>query len=161
MCIGFDFIRNNVYKRFSTVLNKDNFKEITLSGQTVDSYGRDQDNPDINLANLLKELSKIDDILRIRFLTSYPTDISDDLIETVASIDKVSECFHIPMQSGSDEVLKNIEKEGITFASAEVTMIPQNYVEVTDENAMKGIQRILDILDEDDDVQNVYHNWDE
>ncbi|MCR4881287.1 MAG: tRNA (N6-isopentenyl adenosine(37)-C2)-methylthiotransferase MiaB [bacterium] len=89
---------------------KQGFKEITLLGQTVDSYGRDQSNPDINLANLLKELSQIDEILRIRFLTSYPTDISDDLIDTVASIEKVSECFHIPMQSGSDEVLKNMKR---------------------------------------------------
>ena len=89
---------------------KQGFKEITLLGQTVDSYGRDQDNPDINLAKLLRELSKIDDILRIRFLTSYPTDISDELIETVASIEKVSECFHIPMQSGSNEVLKNMKR---------------------------------------------------
>ena len=89
---------------------KQGFREITLLGQTVDSYGRDQSNPDINLANLLKELSKIDDILRIRFLTSYPTDISDDLIDTVASIEKVSECFHIPMQSGSDEVLRNMKR---------------------------------------------------
>ena len=45
--------------------------------------------------------------------------------------------------------------------SAEVTMIPQNYVAITDEAALKGLQRILDILDENDDVQAVYHNWDE
>ncbi len=89
---------------------KQGYKEITLLGQTVDSYGRDLNNPSINLSNLLKELSQIDDIIRIRFLTSYPTDISDELIETVASIDKVCECFHIPMQSGSDEVLKNMKR---------------------------------------------------
>jgi len=89
---------------------KQGFKEITLLGQTVDSYGRDLDNPDINLANLLKEISQIDDLLRIRFVTSYPTDISDELIETVASIDKVCEYFHIPMQSGSNEVLKNMKR---------------------------------------------------
>lgn len=86
------------------------YKEITLLGQTVDSYGRDLSNPDINLANLLKEISQIDDILRVRFVTSYPTDISDKLIETVASIDKVCEYFHIPMQSGSNEVLKNMRR---------------------------------------------------
>lgn len=45
--------------------------------------------------------------------------------------------------------------------SAEVTMIPQNYVELTDENAIKFLQRTLDLLEEDDDVQAVYHNWDE
>ena len=50
---------------------------------------------------------------------------------------------------------------GITAVSAEVTMIPQNYVELTDETAVKNLNRILDLLDEDDDVQAVYHNWDE
>ena len=47
------------------------------------------------------------------------------------------------------------------MTSSEVTMIPQNYVKVTDETIIKQINRILDILDDDDDVQNVYHNWDE
>lgn len=47
------------------------------------------------------------------------------------------------------------------MASAEVTMIPQNYVELTDENDIRQLNRTLDLLDEDDDVQDVYHNWDE
>ncbi len=58
-------------------------------------------------------------------------------------------------------VVEALEKEKIATASAEITMIPQNYVEVTDENNVKCIQRILDILEEDDDVQAVYHNWDD
>ena len=58
-------------------------------------------------------------------------------------------------------VVEALNKENIETASAEVTMIPQNYVEVTDENNIKCIQRILDILEEDDDVQAVYHNWDD
>ena len=60
-----------------------------------------------------------------------------------------------------DNVLKSIEKEGLTAASAEVTMIPQNYVSLTDETAVKNLQRTLNLLDEDDDVQNVYTNWEE
>ena len=60
-----------------------------------------------------------------------------------------------------DEVRKAFEDEKIPMASAEVTMIPQNYVEVTDPDAVKNLTRILDLLDEDDDVQNVYTNWDE
>ena len=60
-----------------------------------------------------------------------------------------------------DAVLKALQDAGIPLASAEVTMIPQNYVELTDENAIKCLQRTLDLLDEDDDVQAVYHNWDE
>lgn len=58
-------------------------------------------------------------------------------------------------------VREALEKAGVPMAEAEVTMIPQNYVELTDESAVKNLQRTLDLLDEDDDVQNVYHNWDE
>ena len=60
-----------------------------------------------------------------------------------------------------EAVCQALKEEGIPTVSAEVTMIPQNYVSVTDERAVKGIRRILDILDDDDDVQNVYHNWEE
>jgi transcriptional/translational regulatory protein YebC/TACO1 len=54
-----------------------------------------------------------------------------------------------------------LEAEKIVMAEAEVTMIPQNYVELTAEEDLTNIGRILDLLDEDDDVQEVYHNWDE
>ncbi len=60
-----------------------------------------------------------------------------------------------------EAVLKAVNEAGIPTVSAEVTMIPQNYVSVTDETAVKSLQRILDMLDDDDDVQAVYHNWDE
>ncbi len=60
-----------------------------------------------------------------------------------------------------DGVLKVLQEKRISPVSAEVTMIPQNYVELKDETALKNLQRILDLLDEDDDVQAVYHNWDE
>ena len=60
-----------------------------------------------------------------------------------------------------EEVRKALEDGGIAMASAEVTMIPQNYVELTDETAIKNLQRTLDLLEEDDDVQAVYTNWDE
>ena len=60
-----------------------------------------------------------------------------------------------------DAVEKALKDEGIALASSAVTMIPQNYVKVTDETIIKQIRRILDILDDDDDVQAVYHNWDE
>lgn len=58
-------------------------------------------------------------------------------------------------------VREALEKEGIAMASAEVTMVPQNYVELTSEEDIKKMNKILDLLDEDDDVQAVYHNWDE
>ena len=60
-----------------------------------------------------------------------------------------------------DTVHKALEEAGIVMASAEVTMIPQNYVTLTEEADITNIGRILDLLEEDDDVQEVYHNWDE
>ena len=59
------------------------------------------------------------------------------------------------------EVREALEAEGIPMVSAEVTMIPQTYVTLTDEKDIKSIQKTLDLLDDDDDVQEVYHNWDE
>ncbi len=58
-------------------------------------------------------------------------------------------------------VREALEAENIPMASAEVTMVPQNYVELTNEDDIKKMNKILDLLDEDDDVQSVYHNWDE
>jgi len=89
---------------------KDGKKEITLLGQNVDSYGKDLHNPDITLANLLRSLNKIEGKFRIKFVTSYPTDITDDLIEAVAECDKVCKFFHIPMQSGNSRVLKAMNR---------------------------------------------------
>lgn len=86
------------------------FKEITLLGQNVDSYGKKGEITDWNLAKLLKELNKIEGKFRIRFTTSYPTDITDELIDTVIACDKVCECLHIPMQSGSSEILKKMNR---------------------------------------------------
>lgn len=60
-----------------------------------------------------------------------------------------------------EPVRRALEDAGIPMAQAEVTMIPQNYVQLSDETALKGLQRTLDLLEDDDDVQAVYHNWDE
>lgn len=86
------------------------FKEITLLGQNVDSYGKDFKDKNYRLAQLLRDINSLDGEFRIRFVTSYPTDITDELIETVVELDKVCEYFHIPMQSGSSEVLKAMNR---------------------------------------------------
>ena len=90
------------------------FKEITLLGQNVDSYGKDlpadENGVKPTFANLLAELDKLEGKFRIRFTTSYPTDITDDVIETVQNANKICECFHIPMQSGNDRVLKAMNR---------------------------------------------------
>ncbi|MFC1871214.1 MiaB/RimO family radical SAM methylthiotransferase [Chloroflexota bacterium] len=85
-------------------LVKRGVKEITLLGQNVDSYGRGlPGEPD--LARLLEALDPIEGLLRIRFLTSHPKDMSQRLIQTVASLEKVCEHISLPVQSGSDNIL--------------------------------------------------------
>ena len=86
------------------------FKEITLLGQNVDSYGKDFKDKNYRLAQLLRDINSIEGQFRIRFVTSYPTDITDELIETAVELDKVCEYFHIPMQSGSSVVLKAMNR---------------------------------------------------
>ena len=88
----------------------DGFKEITLLGQNVDSYGKDWQTKNYRLADLLRDINAIEGNFRIRFVTSYPTDITDELIETARDLDKVCEYFHIPMQSGSSRVLKAMNR---------------------------------------------------
>ena len=84
-------------------------KEVTLLGQNVDSYGHDlPDKPD--LADLLKVLNTIDGLVRIRFLTNHPKDMSDKLIDAIASLDKVCEQVSLPVQSGSDDILKLMKR---------------------------------------------------
>ncbi len=80
-------------------------REVTLLGQNVDSYGHDlPDRPE--LADLLNELNAIDGLWRIRFLTNHPKDMSRRLMETIASLDKVCEQISLPVQSGSNELLR-------------------------------------------------------
>lgn len=120
-----------IIKEAKEALDK-GFKEITLLGQNVDSYGKKGEFTDWNLAKLLRELNKIEGKFRIRFTTSYPTDITDELIETVISSDKVCECFHIPMQSGSSEILKKMNRryDRETYAKI-VKKIRENIPDVT------------------------------
>ena len=89
---------------------KEGFKEITLLGQNVDSYGKDLNDKNITLANLLRDLNKLDGEFRIRFVTSYPSDITDDLINAVDECDKVCKYFHIPMQSGNSHILAEMNR---------------------------------------------------
>jgi len=80
-------------------------REITLLGQNVDSFGFDlPDKPD--LADLLQELNDTEGLARLRFLTSHPKDMSSKLISAVASLDKVCEQIHLPVQSGDNAILK-------------------------------------------------------
>ena len=84
---------------------KEGYKEIMLLGQNVNSYGNDLDGG-LSFAELIRECAKVEGIERIRFMTSHPKDISDELIDVLATEDKVCKQLHLPVQSGSDRVLK-------------------------------------------------------
>ena len=79
------------------------YKEVTLLGQNVNSYGKDLGT---DFASLLRAVHEVDGIERIRFMTSHPKDLSDDLIEAMAELPKVCEHLHLPLQAGSDRILK-------------------------------------------------------
>ena len=84
-------------------------REVTLLGQTVEAYGHDlDDTPD--LGDLMRELSDIERLQRIRFLTSYPKDMTPRILEAVAELPKVMECFSLPVQAGSDAVLESMRR---------------------------------------------------
>lgn len=84
-------------------------REVTLLGQTVEAYGHDlEGQPD--LGDLMRELSALDRLDRIRFLTSYPKDMTHRILEAVAGLPKVMECFSLPVQSGSDRVLESMRR---------------------------------------------------
>lgn len=85
------------------------YREVTLLGQNVNSYGKDLDK-EYGFAGLLQDAGRIEGLLRIRFMTSHPGDFSDLLIETIKNTPSVCEHFHIPVQSGSDRVLKAMNR---------------------------------------------------
>lgn len=79
--------------------------EVMLLGQNVNSYGKNLEHP-ISFAELLREVNKIEGLKRIRFMTSHPKDLSDELIEAMKECDKVCKHMHLPLQSGSSRILK-------------------------------------------------------
>ena len=91
-------------------LAKTGCKEITLLGQNVNSYGNTL-GYEYSFPKLLREINEIDGIERIRFMTSHPKDLSDELIDSYASLDKVSNHLHLPIQSGSNKVLKEMNRK--------------------------------------------------
>ena len=84
-------------------------KEVTLLGQNVDSYGKTLDNP-VTFAELLRIVNEIEGLERIRFMTSHPKDISDEVIYAMRDCDKVCELMHLPVLCGSTRLLKNMNR---------------------------------------------------
>lgn len=85
-------------------------KEITLLGQNVNSYGKTLENP-MDFADLIRAVDSVKGVERIRFMTSHPKDISDRLIEAIATCEHVCEHVHLPVQAGSDSLLKRMNRK--------------------------------------------------
>jgi len=98
----------NIYSEVKELAGK-GYREITLLGQNVNSY-----NSDIDFPGLLRKLNRVGGIERIRFVTSHPRDLSDGLIHAVSGLSKVCEHIHLPMQSGSNNILR-LMKRGYTY----------------------------------------------
>lgn len=89
------------------LLIAEGYKEIILLGQNVDSYGKDLKDNNINFASLLDEVASLN-IPRVRFLTSYPSEFSEEVIDVIARHDNIMKYIHLPVQSGSNSVLKRM-----------------------------------------------------
>ncbi|MBS4535969.1 tRNA (N6-isopentenyl adenosine(37)-C2)-methylthiotransferase MiaB [Clostridium sp. D2Q-14] len=91
-------------------LSKEGYKEITLLGQNVNSYGKTLENQ-VTFAQLLYMLNEIEELERIRFMTSHPKDLSDELIDAIKNCDKVCNHLHLPFQAGSNKILKIMNRK--------------------------------------------------
>lgn len=102
---------------YRTILNeaKDLFekgyREITLLGQNVNSYRWEEEGKTTNFAQLMEMIAKISPLLRVRFSTSHPKDISEELIKTIASYDNICNYIHLPVQSGSTRMLEKMNRK--------------------------------------------------
>ncbi len=91
-------------------LYQSGFREVTLLGQNVNSYNRTQDGIKTVFAGLLEKVAKINPSLRVRFATSHPKDISDELLQTMASRGNICKAIHLPVQSGSTFILEHMNR---------------------------------------------------
>ncbi|MHC1682848.1 MAG: tRNA (N6-isopentenyl adenosine(37)-C2)-methylthiotransferase MiaB [Clostridiaceae bacterium] len=85
------------------------YKEFTLLGQNVNSYGKDLE-PRLDFAYLLRRINKIPGVERIRFMSSHPKDLTDEVIDAIAESEKVCEQIHLPVQAGSNDLLKRMNR---------------------------------------------------
>ena len=100
--------KEDILEEFKTLVSE-GYKDITLLGQNVNSYGKDNDDG-CDFADLLRLLCKVEGDYKIHFMTSHPKDATNKLIDVIAEEDHMAKHFHLPMQSGSDRVLKAMNR---------------------------------------------------
>ncbi|ADK15185.1 tRNA (N6-isopentenyl adenosine(37)-C2)-methylthiotransferase MiaB [Clostridium autoethanogenum] len=98
----------DIEKEIKELISK-GYKEITLLGQNVNSYGKTLE-PKVSFSDLLRRINSIDGVERIRFMTSQPKDLTEDVVDAVAECSKVCEQIHLPVQSGSTSLLKKMNR---------------------------------------------------
>lgn len=103
------------------------YKEFTLLGQNVNSYGKDFGAKD-QFAQLLLRVNEIPGVERIRYMTSHPRDMHEDVIKAVAECEHICENFHIPFQSGSDKILKAMNRGYTRAKYLELVAMIRRYV---------------------------------
>lgn len=91
-------------------LISEGYKVITLLGQNVNSYGNDIDDNNVTFANLLKSIASLDGDFRLKFMTSHPKDLTDEVIDVIATYPKISHAIHLPVQSGSSSILHSMNR---------------------------------------------------
>lgn len=101
---------NSIIKEAEDLFSK-GYKEITLLGQNVNSYLWENKNEKINFAKLIEMVAKVSPLLRIRFSTSHPKDISEELIDVIARNNNICKSLHLPVQSGSSRMLKKMNRK--------------------------------------------------
>lgn len=99
---------SDIVKEIESLVNT-GVKEIMLLGQNVNSYGRKR-NDEVNFAGLLREVEKIEGLERIRFMTPHPKDFDDEVIEVMKNSKKICKQLHLPLQSGSNKILKDMRR---------------------------------------------------
>lgn len=100
---------NEIVEEVKDLISK-GYKSITLLGQNVNSYGNDIKDENVNFNNLLKTLAKLDGDFSIKFMSSHPKDLSKEVIETISENEKISKEIHLPVQSGSNKILKAMNR---------------------------------------------------
>lgn len=94
----------NILKEIKTIIVEKKYKKITLLGQNVNSYGKDLQ-PQVSFASLMRDICALDGDFTLSFMTSHPKDLTDELIETIASEPKIEKYIHLPAQSGDNRIL--------------------------------------------------------
>ena len=99
----------NILKEIEEIVAEGKYKQITLLGQNVNSYGKDLV-PQVSFAKLLKDICQIKGDFKLWFMTSHPKDLTDEVIDVIASEDKILKDIHLPAQSGNNRILKAMNR---------------------------------------------------